>query len=209
MCLPLPKTPEEVVVFRFECAVLCPDPIVRCLATRICYPSAAFCWMRSLKRYAPNRCMYTQSMSYTQGILVSVSSILNNSLMSKQTVGFFPTLHGTIQTIAIQTITVPGGIILKSKQTQGFFPTRQRNSFGIPLPKRQLVCRFNLKLIFLFFLSNIPSDLLPFFVVVEFIQENKSVVRVLFIIGRGTLFSHSILIADSLSEYWVFSRPSN
>ena len=35
MCLPLPKNPEEVVVFRLECAVLCPDPIVRCVATRI------------------------------------------------------------------------------------------------------------------------------------------------------------------------------
>ena len=65
-------------------------------------------------------------MPYTQGILVSVSSILNNSLVSKQTVGFFPTLHGTIQTIAIQTITASEAIILKSKQTQGFFPTRQK-----------------------------------------------------------------------------------
>lgn len=72
-------------------------------------------------------------MSYAQGILVSVSSILNNSLMSKQTVGFSPTLHTTIQTI-----TVSESIILKSKQTQRFFPTRQRNSFGIPIPKRQL-----------------------------------------------------------------------
>ena len=157
MCLPLPKSPEEVVGFRFECAVLCPDPILRYLATRICYSSAAFCWMRSLKRYAPNRCIYTQSMSYTQGILVSVSSILNNSLMSKQTLGYFPTLHTTIQTI-----TVCDAIILKSKQTQGFFPTRQRNSFGIPIPKRLLVCRFNLKLVFLFFLSNIRSNLLSF-----------------------------------------------
>ena len=173
MCLPLPKNPEEVVVFRFECAVLCPDPIVRCLATRICYSSAAFCWMRSLKRYASNRYMCTQQMSYTQGILVSVSSILNNSLMSKQTVGFFPTLHGTIQTIAIQTITVSEAIILKSKQTQGFFPTRRRNSFGFPLPERQLVCRFNLKLIFLFFFSNIRFHLLSLFVVAEFIQEKN------------------------------------
>ena len=46
---------------------------------------------RSLNRYAPN--MYTQSMSYIQGILVSVSGILNNSLKSKETVSFFPTLH--------------------------------------------------------------------------------------------------------------------
>ena len=134
-------------------------------------------------------------MSYTQRILVSVSSILNNSLMSKQTVGFFATLHGTIQTIGIQTITVSEAIVLKSKQTQGFFPTRQRNSFGFPLPERQFVCRFNLKLIFLFFFSNIRSDLLSFFVVAEFIQEKKSVVRVLFIIARGTLFSLLILIA--------------
>ena len=155
MCLPLPKNPEEVVAFRFECAVLCPDPILRYLAGRICYSSAAVYWMRSSNRYAPN--MYTQSMSYSQGILVSVSSILNNSLMSKQTLGFFPTLHG-----AIQTITVSGAIILKCKQIQGFFPTRQRNSFGIPMPKRLLVCRFNLKLVFLFFLSNIRSALLSF-----------------------------------------------
>lgn len=115
--------------------------------------------------------------------------------MSKQTVGFFATLHGTIQTIGIQTITVSEAIVLKSKQTQGFFPTRQRNSFGFPLPERQFVCRFNLKLIFLFFFSNIRSDLLSFFVVAEFIQEKKSVVRVLFIIARGTLFSLLILIA--------------
>ena len=43
--------------------------------------------------------------------------------------------------------------------------------------------------------------------VVEFIQENKSVVRVLFIIARETLFSLSILIADSLSEDRVFPPP--
>lgn len=136
-------------------------------------------------------------MSYTQGILVSVSSILNNSLVSKQTVGFFPTLHTTIQTIGIQTITVSEAIILKSKQTQGFFPTRQRNSFGFPLPERQLVCRFNSKLIFLLLFYSL--------FVVEFIQANKSVVRVLFIIARETSLSLSILIADSLSGHRVFS----
>ena len=138
-------------------------------------------------------------MSYTQGILVSVSSILNNRLMSKQTVGFFPTLHTTIQTIAIQTITVSEAIILKSKQTQGFFSTRRRNSFGFPLPQRQLVCRFNLKLIFLLLFYSL--------FVVEFIQANKSVVRVLFIIARETSLSLSILIADSLSGHLVFPPP--
>ena len=43
--------------------------------------------------------------------------------------------------------------------------------------------------------------------VVEFIQENKSVVRVLFIIAQETSFSLSILIADSLSEHRVFPPP--
>ena len=43
--------------------------------------------------------------------------------------------------------------------------------------------------------------------VVEFIQENKSVVRVLFIIARETLLSLSTLVADSLSEHRVFPPP--
>ena len=62
-----------------------------------------------------------------------------------------------------------------------------------------------MKLIFLFFLSNIAPIYSLF--VVEFIQENKSVVRVLFIIARETLLSLSILIADSLSEHRVFPPP--
>ena len=38
-CLPLPKNPEEVVVFRFECPLLSPDPILGYSATRVCQSS--------------------------------------------------------------------------------------------------------------------------------------------------------------------------
>ena len=152
-------------------------------------------------------------MSYTQGILVSVSSILNNSLVSKQTVGFFPTLHGTIQTIAIQTITASEAIILKSKQTQGFFPTRQRNSFGFPLPERQLVCRFNLKLIFLllsfFFHSHFSFTLLLSFCCWIYSSKQICCSSLVHYSTGDFIFTFDFDRADSLSEHWVFSRPSN
>ena len=139
-------------------------------------------------------------MSYTQGILVSVSSILNNSLMSKQTVGFFPTLNGTIQTI-----TVSEGIILSLNRHRGF-SLLAKETVSVFLYLKDSLFAGSIWNSFFFSFCPIFAPIYSLFVV-EFIQENKSVVRVLFIIARETLLSLSILIADSLSEHRVFPPP--
>lgn len=148
-------------------------------------------------------------MPYTQGILVSVSSILNNSLVSKQTVGFFPTLHGTIQTIAIQTITASEAIILKSKQTQGFFPTRQK-TVSVFLYLNDSLFAGSIWNSFFFSFSPIFAPIYSLFLLLLNLFKKKICCSSLVHYSTGDfIFTFDFDRADSLSEHWVFSRPSN
>ena len=148
-------------------------------------------------------------MSYTQGILVSVSSILNISLMSKQTVGFFPTLHGTIQTIAIQTITVSEAIILKSKQTQGF-SLLAKETVSVFLYLNDSLFAGSIWNSFFFSFSSIFAPIYSLFLLLLNLFKKKICCSSLVHYSTGDfIFTFDFDRADSLSELWVFSRPSN
>ena len=140
-CLPLPKNPEEVVSFRFECPLLSPDPILGYSATRVCQSLLYGLLLNALFGSIFIKCIHLVCVQINTEVFPSVSNnnynkILKSDWLSTALISAYVSCRNNS---TVRAITV-GALLNGSCPVLIITTTKFSNLIGYQLPWFQRTC---------------------------------------------------------------------